>query len=190
MKKAIFAVVLALVFSSTASAYTLEVTTETNFPIDGVYTDRTAEKQAEFPDCKKALQVSASIFQNRPDTIEFGINFESPEGKRRVEVYLERTNGGHEKIFDEERDFMWLFDTFDVWKSSEYDLSRPSQAVTGCIVVCVGEVVAEPTPTPEPTPEPTPTPDPHTGSSGGGGCNAGFSPLIVLLVLPLLVMKL
>ncbi|HQK24437.1 MAG TPA: SYNERG-CTERM sorting domain-containing protein [Synergistaceae bacterium] len=188
MKKAMLAVVSILVFASISFAYTLEVTTETNFPIDGVYTDRTEEKQAEFPNCKKALQVSASLFQNRPDTIEFGINFESPEGKRRVEVYLEQTGGDHEKVYDQETDFMWLFDTFDVWKSSEYDLSRPQQAVTGCIVICVGDVVPDPTPTPEPTPEPTPIPNPNTGASGGG-CNAGFSPFAILLILPVLLLK-
>ena len=188
MKKAILAVVLVFVLASMSFAYTLEVTTETNFPIDGVYTDRTAEKQALFPNCKKALQVSASLFQNRPDTIEFGINFESPEGKRRVEVYLERTGGGHEKAYDQETNYMWLFDTFDVLKSSEYDLSRPLQAVTGCIVVCVGDVVPDPTPTPEPTPEPTPTPNPNTASSGGG-CNAVASPFTFLLVLPLFMLK-
>jgi len=188
MKKAILAIVIVLVFASISFAYTLEVTTETNFPIDGTYTDRTAEKQAEFPNCQKALQVSASLFQNRPNAIEFGLNFESPEGKRRVEVYLERTGGGHEKVFDQETNYIWLFDTFDVLKSSEYDLSRPLQAVTGCIVVCVGGAIPDPTPTPEPTPEPTPTPNPNTASSGGG-CNATASSFTFLLVLPLFMLK-
>lgn len=188
MRKIILAVslVLMMVLSSVAAAYTLEVTTVTNLPIDGVYTDRTSEKQAEFPNCKKALQVSATLFQNKANTIEFGINFDSPEGKRRVAVYLERTGGGHEKIYDEETDYMWLFDTFDVWKSSEYDLSRPELAVTGCIVVCVDNVVPEVTPTPPPVLDPTPTP--YTKSSGGG-CNAAFSPLALLLAIPLFLMK-
>ena len=81
---------------------------------------------------------------------------------------------------------MWFFDTFDVWKSSEYDLSRPGLAVTGCIVVCVDNVVPEVTPTPTPVLDPTPTP--YTKSSGGG-CNAAFSPLALLLAIPLFLMK-
>ncbi len=127
----------------TASGFTYEITTETNFPIDGTYTDMTAEKKAIFPDCVKALRASASIFQQRENVLEFGINFESPEGERPVQIYLERTDGGYDNVYDKLTTSMWLFDTYDVLKSGEYDLTRPSQAVTGCIVLCVGELAPQ-----------------------------------------------
>lgn len=126
-----------------SEAFTCEITTETNAPLDGVYTDVTEEKKADFPNCVKALRASASIFQFRDDVLEFGINFESPEGKRPVQVYLERTGGEYEKVFDKINDYMWLFDKYEVIKSGEFDLSRPLKAVTGCIVVCVGDVAPE-----------------------------------------------
>jgi Synergist-CTERM protein sorting domain-containing protein len=47
-----------------------------------------------------------------------------------------------------------------------------------------------PDPDPDPDPQPDPHPQPPIPSSGGGGCSAGaFSPWMVLLAVPLLMLK-
>lgn len=143
MKKSALSLLLILTFATSSMAYTYEITTETNMPLDGIYKDVTSEKKIEFPNCVKALKVGASLFQQRQDVLEFGVNFESDDGDYPVQIYLERQGGGYEKVYDDITHYLWLFDKYEVLQSSEFDLTRQSDVVTGCLVLCIGQKVPD-----------------------------------------------
>lgn len=98
-------------------------------------------------------------------------------------VYAKGFDGSFVQVYQTESDYDLNWYAFNVAKDSGYDLIHGDDKVTGYVVLC-SEIKATPTPTVSPSAAPSVA---AGASSGGGGCSVGFSSLLALLALPLLL---